>query len=1098
MMQTLSSLNNFSRNLEITYVDTRPIGVYCSPDVPSNQIYDITSTTVYCTPTTEIETIVGAELANCRYQISIERYGSSILGDSSISWEAIPDYLTLTQVDDVYTISGITTVTDWDLIKNFTWILPSDYESASIFFLRTKILFYSEELVGDDYIKFDTYDTNHYGIVLESYSSSSCNNQIVSIAYADFTNNVELEVEQGPNKSYKAQLVSESSFAAILERNYGLEASLTAVFEQNIIETRIRTNNAESLAVTSSDIMINYILGSTIVNAVSTATISRNYLGIKKQHSSAINATATVACIGERVYVTNNIERLYKSNIYTTTAFVNSPITIHGTQESVAYTARITGTGGKFSLATNQLPPKNSNIFEFTGTSLTDINAKFALLKFWPDKGNVGLCQYSLDLYNSVGKVLTVSNLISNNGIQIYNPVITTYNNTTSFTPSAFETYYLTYDILAIGGGAGGQGSTNYGTGGGAGGVVEVHDYNLQNLIIPGTLYANPTISAINIVQGIGGSGGTNTAPLVGYSGYSTVVAKAYDSSHIAYAGGGQAGDDFNDIGGASGSPQNYTGSSSIQYYGPNGAGAGGNAGTGTNYAPGYSSAFLLEEGTYTTIGLGSKGGTFSGGVLAQNMQPGSGGNAGYQDAFGNSGIDGIIIVKKQLVANIESFNLTLFSNIAASCIAQKPIRQQLESIMNTTITVSCTAKEILPPIQLESQIAATTTVSCTPKLQTRIQLASNIAAAATVLCTPVTITLNNLNTSRTYVMNGSTNIFSSLALSISKTSSSGATQYLADISITNGKLGNASTIAIPTISLTAASLSSLNSAIAGLVFYPTKNSTAACSINVVYKETIGGQTITLLSKTSTGTPITRSGTGAAITARTIAQTITGTVSISQLEREYANFATHLMGAGGGGSAHHGSGLKPGNGGGAGGYHSYPSLPGTGATVVGTSIYWNITIGTGGTGGTGTVAATAGSQSSIVYNGSNLIAPGGTRGAEGTGNGGQAGSYYLNGVLQRAGYAGGTGTDAFRGDGGGGYSSAGQSGTAVTFGHGGTGTNATIAGGDYMRGGCGGGSTIDAQAVDKGCGGNAGSGTTSSSVYNGQAGKNGYCLIFVS
>jgi hypothetical protein len=861
----------------------------------------------------------------------------------------------------------------------------------------------------------------------------------------------------------------------------------------------------------------------------STITMPNTLLGKVRRTGSHRNITASVSCIGNRVYITNNtLDRFYQANTNNNLIFATNPVQFNDAVENTSYTLTATATNGRFSDSTSQLPSTigPNYTYTFNASTLTEINAKIAQLVFWPDKGFSGLADYTLKLYSpsSTGTVIwTVTNLIQFNGFQNFTP---TYNQTSLPTLTAFEVYYVTWDILCIGGGGGG-GYT--GSAGGAGGVTELYEYDLRNLIIPG---ATPTIASVTRIVGNGGTGGTSFGQAAdetsnnpdGYQGGSSYIRNNTTSTMIAIAtGGAPAYRTGLRRGGSSGEPQSYTGSDSTVYSNGaggfintpgSGAGAGGPSilsslvqsssspiGTPLNYGPPFYSNFRLAMGLDPLVGYGGRGelGYWQTGnkTATQQTAVGSGGN-GIDDLYhtqGNSGIGGYVAIRRYLISNIESYNLSAWSTATLVCDAREQPRIQLDASLNVNSTMSG-AGSFVVLIQYSAALSSNVSVSCDARLQPRIQLNAAVSSNLTLSASNSTISISNLDTSRGYTSNAANNIFASNRPTITKTgATTGITTFAADVSITNGKIGTSTNIATSTYTFSASTLSALNTALGTAVFYPTRNTAAACAITIVYKELIGGVWYKIGQQSSTGTPITKTATGAAITARTITLGATGTVAISQLEREYALFDMHLMGAGGGGSARSTPSSKPGNGGGAGGYHKYIAMPGTGSSSNSTSAFWDVVIGNNGVGGTGTVAATAGTQSSIIFNGNTLIAPGGSAGAEGTGNGGQAGAYYVDGAFSRNGYNGGTGTSTSFGDGGGGFGSAGGSGS-TSVGVPGTGTLATIAGGNYMQGGWGGSSSVNTQASAKGCGGNAGAGA-GTSTFTGKDGVDGYLLMYV-
>lgn len=173
-MNSLQELNGFGQTaLEVT--DTRDTGVIFDrlyPLLPQNQVLNITSTTVEPSVGIEIEEIINYDEADVRYQVKIIPGSVDPLPGSSISWASIPAHLTLTQVDDTYTISGIETIADWDAIKNFTWTLPSDYNDYPLWFLEVSVIYYDGAVSADRSKEWYVYDQDYYYLANPTVTSS--------------------------------------------------------------------------------------------------------------------------------------------------------------------------------------------------------------------------------------------------------------------------------------------------------------------------------------------------------------------------------------------------------------------------------------------------------------------------------------------------------------------------------------------------------------------------------------------------------------------------------------------------------------------------------------------------------------------------------------------------------------------------------------------------------------------------------------------------------------------------------------------------------------------------------------------------------------
>ena len=175
-MNTLSELNSWSQTvLELT--DNRPAKVVfdrVSPLLPRDQRDQIISTTVSVIPGIEITEIINHATANVRFKVSIINAGSPALTGSTINFDTLPSGLSLSQVGSVYTISGITTLAQWNVIKYFSWNLPANYASCPNWYLEVAILYYDGATSQERVVDWEVYDPDNYYIAkLESSASVS-------------------------------------------------------------------------------------------------------------------------------------------------------------------------------------------------------------------------------------------------------------------------------------------------------------------------------------------------------------------------------------------------------------------------------------------------------------------------------------------------------------------------------------------------------------------------------------------------------------------------------------------------------------------------------------------------------------------------------------------------------------------------------------------------------------------------------------------------------------------------------------------------------------------------------------------------------------
>ena len=164
-MKSLSELNSFAnQSLELT--DGRPARVIFDRSQPLAQIIDLDDGNLTETVPngTEIIEIINYSTANVRYRVSVKSAIGTPLTASTVTWASLPTGVTVTESPaDTWTVTGITSVADWDAVKTPTWTLPSDFASAyNWFYLESSIIYYDEDLGRDVTVTYDVYDINYY------------------------------------------------------------------------------------------------------------------------------------------------------------------------------------------------------------------------------------------------------------------------------------------------------------------------------------------------------------------------------------------------------------------------------------------------------------------------------------------------------------------------------------------------------------------------------------------------------------------------------------------------------------------------------------------------------------------------------------------------------------------------------------------------------------------------------------------------------------------------------------------------------------------------------------------------------------------------
>lgn len=216
-MNSLSELNGVA-SATFEYVDTRPSGVVydIAKPIPSlDKVIVISSTSIAYTPNINIVEVVNYQTANVRYQVTIHTggEGQALLTDSAIQWASIPSGLTKTVAGDVYTISGINAPSQWNSIRSFTWVLPSNYIAYPHWYLEVAIIYYDSSAAKDIKLSWYVYDDRFY------YVSQMLNETSLSInvlRYAGITKRLtctaKLECVEGPVKLFAADFNAAFTF----------------------------------------------------------------------------------------------------------------------------------------------------------------------------------------------------------------------------------------------------------------------------------------------------------------------------------------------------------------------------------------------------------------------------------------------------------------------------------------------------------------------------------------------------------------------------------------------------------------------------------------------------------------------------------------------------------------------------------------------------------------------------------------------------------------------------------------------------------------------------------------------------------------------
>lgn len=139
-MNSLIELNNYNINLSLPFTDERLPNVYFDRLTPTNQTITTDKGFNFLAPVgIEITDIANASLSIPSY--SIDLFG---LVGASVSWPTLPAGVTSSEPSTrVYTVSGLSSLGDWDTLKSPTIVLPANY--VGVFTYTSTISYYSAE-----------------------------------------------------------------------------------------------------------------------------------------------------------------------------------------------------------------------------------------------------------------------------------------------------------------------------------------------------------------------------------------------------------------------------------------------------------------------------------------------------------------------------------------------------------------------------------------------------------------------------------------------------------------------------------------------------------------------------------------------------------------------------------------------------------------------------------------------------------------------------------------------------------------------------------------------------------------------------------------
>lgn len=610
-MNSLQELNNYGSS-SLTVTDSRFADIKYSPAPPASpftQILNITGTNVSVNAGIDITEIINYSTANVRYRVTIVPGAVNPLTGSSISWASLPSGVTLSTVGNVYTLSGINSVAQWQAVKSFTWTLPGNYATKPFWYLQVSVLYYDEELGVERTVDWEAYDEDFYYVAeLNASSSLTCNALDVILGSASITSAFTPTLNFIRVKRFQAGLLA--------------EASVTA-------EGQINADNLYS------------------VSSIPTARLTFNPGNIKGN----LTAVSSIVCNGV-IVISNMIDRTYVANNENLIFATDTPQIEDANPSGATFSITFSSSLGTFS---NSSTVAATSPFTFSGT-LAQVNTALAQIRFYPTKDSSASGSFTYTQQkNAVTQVTRTINLTGSAGsfaTQTY-----TFTSSQLWTPPNADLKYARANILLVAGGGAGTVANSYaGQAGGGGGVAE---------------YLNQTLTSqsYSVVVGSGGVFGLNPPfPSAGgdTSAFGYTVYGGQPGNNVTFRGGnsgqptassggswvvfnGNGGGGAGEIGNADGEGYGGDGIQSTitgQYYGGGGGG-------------GISEGFIIVNSNRAGApggdgGGGQGGGEWPNGTLAPATAGtantgGGGGGGGIANGLtgdGANGGSGVVVVK--------------------------------------------------------------------------------------------------------------------------------------------------------------------------------------------------------------------------------------------------------------------------------------------------------------------------------------------------------------------------------------------------------------------------------------------------------------------
>lgn len=632
-MRSLSYLNGQS-SATVTYTDTRDANVIFDRPDPLDYTFTGTDTTFSVIVGTNIIEIVQPSQTNIRMKVNA---GTT---QATVSWPTIPVGCTVTQVDTVFTLSGIDSLQDWELVKSPTITLDADFFGTVNYSVE---ILYDTPTQANKSVRFTV---GQYVPAVEMNASAS-----VSCAAGKIVD-PELQFEAIATIS---KLLSIIAIIAELDSEATLEAEFDVVilFEADINSSSNVSSQISLTKETSANLQSTIQMNNpanTINPALTNASVSRSYL------SNQTN------------------QNIFGSNTPQISTFI----------PDTTFTLTLSCANGDFEGASGGF---QTGTYSYSG-SKSQIESEIASIDFYPDRDFISNTTVVITLNNGnfTASYNAPINFAGTGGTLFATYTFTSTGNQ-NWTPTREEYTYGNIEYFMIGGGGAGEVEpggvgTLGGAGGGAGeiktgtGVPVVNQTYIVNVGAGGYAQYSPS----NIYTGrdsIAGIDGNNTT----FNGITARGGQGGKASYLDNVATGSTSDwkpstnGTTNLGGSDGSGTYVGGDVGYASFvlggyskegnftstvgGAGGAGSSGNGGDG--------SLQVVGSTTYNIGGVGGNGTTFEGttygyggvgGSTAQNAiqvealkpieynTPGSGGHGRSGNTGGEAGQDGIVILK--------------------------------------------------------------------------------------------------------------------------------------------------------------------------------------------------------------------------------------------------------------------------------------------------------------------------------------------------------------------------------------------------------------------------------------------------------------------